>query len=105
MNSLNRVLWKEEACNGYYGLQNKKSKIIDTKGDLSKNSKTQSENKQNDGIESELNKLCLNNVNNIFVDHLNISSLPGKSDQLELLITNKIDILVLNETKLGGNLL
>ena len=69
---------------------------------MSKNSKAQSENEQNDGIESELNKSCLNNVNNIFVDHLNISSLPGKFDQLELLIINKIDILVLNETKLGG---
>ena len=68
--------------------------------DLSKTSKTQSEIHQSDDIQCKLNKLRLSNPNNVIVGHFNINSLPSKSDQLKLLITNKIDILVLTETKL-----
>ena len=50
INDLNRILWNEEACNGYCGLQNKNSKLSDTKRDLSKNRETQSENEQNDDV-------------------------------------------------------
>ena len=70
--------------------------------DLSKTSKTQSEIHQSDDIECKLNELRLSNPNNVIKSHLNINSLRSKSDQLKLLITNKIDILVLTETKLDG---
>ena len=53
-----------------------------------------------DDIKRKLNKLRLSNANNVIVSHLNINSLPGKFDQLKRLITNKIYILVLTETKL-----
>ena len=81
------------------GFKIKKSKLRETKWTLSKNRETQSENEQNDDIECELNKLRLVNVNNIIVGDLNINSLPGKFDRSKLLITYKIDILVLTEKK------
>ena len=64
--------------------------LSDTKGICPRTSETQSENEQNDDIECELNRLKLSHVNNITVGHLNINPLPGKFDQLKLLITNKI---------------
>ena len=67
---------------------------------MSKNNKTQSEIEQNNNIECERTKLRLSNANNFIIGDININSLPGKFDQLKRLITNKIDILVLTETKL-----
>lgn len=66
---------------------------------MSENSEFQSENEPNGDVECELNKLRLSDANNIVVGHVNINSLSGKFDQLKALITNDIDILVLNETK------
>lgn len=66
---------------------------------MSENSEFQSENEPNGDVERELNKLRLSDANNIVVGHVNINSLSGKFDQLKALITNDIDILVLNETK------
>lgn len=100
INGLNRTLWNEEARE--IKLQNKTSKLSDTKSDLSKNNETQSENEQNDGTEWDFNKFRLTNVNNIIVVILNINSLTGKLDQSNLLITNKIDILALTK-KTGRN--
>ena len=70
---------------------------------MSNNRETQSENEQSDDIRCELNKLRLINANNIIVVHRNTNSITGKFDQLKFLVANKIDILVLTETKLDEN--
>ena len=69
--------------------------------DLSKSSRIQSENESRYDIEYErqLCELRLSNTNNAIVDHSNLKSLPDNFDQLKLLITNIIEILVLSENK------
>ena len=67
---------------------------------MSNDSETQSENDKNDDIECELNKLRLIYANSIIVIQIYLNSLPGKSDQLKFILTNKINILFLTETKL-----
>lgn len=53
---------------------------------------------------SILNKLKPKNANRLIIGHLNINSLPGKSDQLKVTIENNINILIVNKTKLIRNL-
>ena len=43
------------------------------------------------------------NLNNIIIGNLNVASLPGKIDELRLIVKNNIDILVLTETKLDDS--
>ena len=52
---------------------------------------------------SILNKLKLKNVNRLVIGHLNINSLPGKFDQLKVVIENNIGILIVTETKIDSN--
>ena len=52
---------------------------------------------------SILNKLKAKNVNRLVIGHLNINSLPGKFDQLKVVIENNIDILIVTETKIDSN--
>ena len=59
--------------------------------DLSKSSRIQSENESRYDVEYERH--------NAIVDHSNLKSLPDNFDQLKLLITNIIEILVLSENK------
>ena len=51
-------------------------------------------------IVEQLNKSKLKNINRLVIRHLNMNSLPDKFDQLELIIKNKVDILVITRTKL-----
>ena len=52
---------------------------------------------------STLANLRLQNVNKLIIGNLNINSLPAKFDQLKFLLQDKIDILVLTETKLDAS--
>ena len=49
-----------------------------------------------------LNEIRLKNINKSVVYHLNINSLSNKFDRLKLIIKNKVDILVITETKLDS---
>ena len=51
---------------------------------------------------SILRNLKLKNINRLVIGHLNINSLAGKFDQLNLIKRN-IDILVLAETKIDSS--
>ena len=60
-----------------------------------------------DGTSSEetlkndaLNKIRKKNSGRIIIDHLNINSLRNKFEMLKEVIRNKIDILLISETKL-----
>ena len=50
-----------------------------------------------------LNELRLKNINKLVISHLNINSLSNKFNQLKLIIKNKVDILVITETKLDSS--
>ena len=50
-----------------------------------------------------LNELRLKNINKLVIRHLNINLLSNKFDQLILIIKNKVDILVITETKLDSS--
>ena len=52
---------------------------------------------------SILSKLKLKNVNRLVIGHLNINSLPGKFDQLKVVIENNIDILIITENKIDSS--
>ena len=56
-------------------------------------------NHENDAY-SILNKLKLKNINRIVLAQLNINSIRNKIDMLSDLVVNKIDILLISETKL-----
>ena len=49
------------------------------------------------------NELRLKNINKLVIFHLNINSPSNKFDQLKLIIKNKVDILVITETKLDSS--
>ena len=51
-----------------------------------------------------LNDLRLKNINKLVICHLNINWLSNKFDQLKLIIKNKVNILVITETKLDSSL-
>ena len=50
-----------------------------------------------------LNDLRLIYINKLVICHLNINLLSNKFDQLKLIIKNKVDILVITETKLDSS--
>ena len=52
---------------------------------------------------SILSKLKLKNINKLVIGHLNIISLPGKFDQLKVVIENNIDIPIATETKIDSS--
>ena len=52
---------------------------------------------------SVLTNLKLRNVNRILCAQININSIRNKSDQLKSMISGKIDILVITETKLNDS--
>ena len=52
---------------------------------------------------SILSKLKLKNVNKLVTGHLNVNSLPGKFDQLKVVIKSNIDILIVTETKIDSS--
>ena len=49
---------------------------------------------------SILSKIRINNVNKVIIGTLNINSSPPKFEQLKLIISNYIDVFVIQETKL-----
>ena len=55
---------------------------------------------ENSGDLEALNLINIRNKNRLILAHLNINSLRNKFDALKLLIKDKIDILVVTETKL-----
>ena len=50
-----------------------------------------------------LNEIRMKFVKNVIIGHLNINALANKSDALNLIIRDKLDILVLCETKLDAS--
>lgn len=52
---------------------------------------------------SVLKKLNLKNVNRLVIGHLIINSLPGKFEQLKVVIENNFDILISTETKIESS--
>ena len=54
---------------------------------------------------STLTKLKLKNVNGLVIGHLNINSLPGKFDQLKVVIENNSDILFVTDIIEGFSML
>ena len=56
-------------------------------------------------IEQDLNflyNLKIKNMNRLLVGNLNINSISDKFDQLKLFVRDKVDILVITETKLDS---
>ena len=51
----------------------------------------------------ELKELRLKNINRLIIGNLNINSIPNKFDQLKILIKDKVDILLITETKLDSS--
>ena len=58
---------------------------------------------EHSNVYSSLNKLRCNNLNRIIVAHLNINSVRNKFVLLKDMITGKIDILLLSETKIDDS--
>ena len=54
----------------------------------------------NDDVYSIVNKLRIDNINRIIIAHLNINSIRNKIDMLSDIVTDKIDILCITETKI-----
>ena len=48
-----------------------------------------------------LNEICQKNPNGIIIAHLNINPIRNKFEILREVLGNKIDILLISETKLG----
>ena len=58
-------------------------------------------NQNTDGnVYTILNDLRIKNINRIIIAHLNINSLRNKIGMLSVIIVNKIDILLISETKI-----
>ena len=51
---------------------------------------------------SLLNKIRIENINNVIVGNLNINSLPRKFDDLKVLVTGMVDILIITEATLDN---
>ena len=49
-----------------------------------------------------LNEILKKNPNHIIIVHLNINSIRNKLEMLKEVVVNKIDILVISETKLDN---
>ena len=47
-----------------------------------------------------LQRLRIQNLNRVVIGNLNVNSLPGKFDELKSIVKDKVDILILSETKL-----
>ena len=47
-----------------------------------------------------LNEICKKNPNRIIIAHLNINSIRNKFEMLKEVVGNKIDVLLISETKL-----
>ena len=52
---------------------------------------------------SLLKSLRLKNINQLMVGNLNINSLENKFDHLTIFVENTLDVLIINETKLDGD--
>ena len=58
------------------------------------------EKKQSINARDILSNLKVRVNNKLIIGNLNINSIAGKFDQLELMVQHKVDILVLTETKI-----
>ena len=58
---------------------------------------------EHSNVYSTLNKLRCNNLNRIILSHLNINSVRNKFVLLKDMITGKMDILLLSETKIDDS--
>ena len=54
-------------------------------------------------VDSILRNLRVKNINKLLIGNLNINSISGKFDQLKTVVQEKLDILVITETKLDSN--
>ena len=50
-----------------------------------------------------LKKIRINNVNRVFIGHININSIRNKFDMLSSMIKDNIDILMFSETKVDSS--
>ena len=73
---------------------------IENNNTLNTINKTKTTMNENSGDLEALNLINIRNMNRPILAHLNINSLRNKFDALKLLIKDKIDILVVTETKL-----
>ena len=53
--------------------------------------------------ESLLQKIRISNLDRVIVGNLNVASLPNKIDEIRTIIKDRVDILVLTETKLDNS--
>ena len=53
--------------------------------------------------EEELDRLKINNLNRIIFGHININSIRNKFEDLKYMVKNKIDILLISETKIDDS--
>ena len=54
-------------------------------------------------VGEELNNLKINNLNRIILGHININSIRNKFEDLKYIIKDKIDILLISETKIDNS--
>ena len=73
---------------------------IENNNTLNTINKTKTTMNENSGDLEALNLINIRNKNRLILAHLNINSLRNKFDALKLLIKDKIDILVVTESKL-----
>ena len=55
------------------------------------------------GIEQVINNIRIKNINRLIFGHLNINSLRNKFETLSSIVTNKLDIFAISETKLDNS--
>ena len=61
-----------------------------------------SSNADSEFFGNKFKTLCFSNVDRIIVSHINVNSIRNKFDALMTGIQNKVDILLIFETKLGS---
>ena len=87
INFINKyILWYEEACSDFDNCLS--NAVQDNCTDFRENKPVNSCNIQDENSLDDLCKLRLRNVNKIFIGNININSLPGKFDQVKVILKN-----------------
>ena len=79
-------MWYEEACSDFDNCLS--NAVQDNCTDFRENKPVNSCNIQDENSLDDLCKLRLRNVNKIFIGNININSLPGKFDQVKVILKN-----------------
>ena len=79
-----------------------KEKDIETTKNISSNEEI-SMDKDNNAFDT-IKEYRMKNVNKVILANLNINSIPNKFSSLKELVSNNIDVLVIQETKLDETL-